>query len=316
LVNICNAFVTTVDAYGILRFLAGFGMAGELGASMTIVSEMLPRETRGYGTSFVAGIGVTGAILAAIVTEHTDWETAYLVGGVLGLVSLAARLPLGESSMYERMRLIRDVPRGRLDWFFNNRERFRRLAHCILLGMPVWFVIGILVTFSPEICAALGATAPVSAADGVLYYYVGLTLGSIAAGWLSQTWRSRRRALGVLVGVTGWIFAAFVLLERATPGVYYGIFTALGLFSGYWALFVSIPAEQFGTNLRGTATILIPNIIRGSVVVLTSSVHMLSKSGGLVGSVAIVGAACFALSLIGIWRLPESFGRDLDFIER
>ncbi|MBM4253486.1 MAG: MFS transporter [Deltaproteobacteria bacterium] len=316
IVNIYNAYVTTVDTYTVLRFLAGFGMAGELGAVMTIVSEMLPRETRGYSTSFVAGVGVMGAILAAIVTEHTDWETTYLVGGVLGLFSLAARLPLGESTMYERLRLSRDVQWGRLVWLVNSKERLRRLVHCVLLGMPSWFLIGILVTFSPEICAALGAESPVSAADGVIYYYIGLTLGCFVAGWLSQTWRSRRRALGVLVGLTSWIFIAFVLVERASPGVYYGMFTALGLFSGYWALFVSIPAEQFGTNLRGTATVLIPNIIRGSVVVLTAAVHFLSKSMGLVNGVAAVGAACFALSLIGIWRLPESFGRDLDFIER
>ncbi len=314
--NISNAFATTVDSYSILRFLAGFGMAGELGASVTIVSEMLPRLTRGFGTSFVAGIGVIGAIAAAIVTAHTDWETAYLVGGVLGLVGLAARLPLGESIMYEHMRNLRELPRGRLDWFFNSRDRFRRLAHCILLGMPTWFVIGILVTFSPEICAALGATEPVSAGEGVIYYYVGLSLGSLGAGWLSQLWHSRRRTLVVLVGITAWIFAGFVLLERGTPGLYYGIFTVLGLFSGYWALFVAIPAEQFGTNLRGTATILIPNIIRGSVVVLTASVHLLSKSIGLVSGVTIVGAVCFAMSLLGIWRLPESFGRDLDFVER
>ncbi len=314
--NIANAYVTNVEWYGALRFLAGVGLAGELGASITMVSEALPRLTRGLGTSFVAGIGVTGAILAAVMSLHSDWQTCYLVGGILGLVALGARLPLGETAMFAHMMELKQIRRGQWASLFTDSQRLKRFARCVLLGMPIWFVIGILATFSPEICRALGATGVVIAGDSILYFYIGMSTGCLLAGLLSQRWRSRRRAVIIMICTMLAVFAAFLSIKQASPELYYAVFVGLGLCCGYWALFVTIPAEQFGTNLRATVATSVPNILRGSVVILTLAVEALTRPIGLMGAIVAVGLSCFVLSFFGFWRLSESFGRDLDFFEQ
>ena len=316
LANIANAYVTDVGWYGALRLLAGIGLAGELGASITMVSEALPRYTRGLGTTFVAGIGVTGAILAAVVSLHSDWQTCYLVGGILGLVALGARLPLGETAMFEHMMQLKQIRRGQWASLFTDSQRLKRFARCVLLGMPIWFVIGILATFSPEICQALGATGPVIAGDSILYFYIAMSTGCLLAGLLSQRWRSRRRAVIIMICTMLAVFGGFLSLKQASPELYYAVFVGLGLCCGYWALFVTIPAEEFGTNLRATVATSVPNILRGSVVILTLAVEALTRPVGMIGAVVAVGLGCFVLSFFGFWRLSESFGRDLDFFEQ
>ena len=315
LANIANAFATTTAMYAVLRLLAGIGLAGELGAAVTLVSETLPRETRGYGTSFVAGFGVSGAIVAAAVAANFDWRASYVVGGVMGLLLLLLRLRMAESGMFSSLSTKTGISKGNFFQLFTQKERFWRYLRCILIGMPTWFVIGILVTFSPEICAELGATGKITAGTSILFNYAGLIVGDLASGLLSQWWRSRRKVVAVFVTLTMAGCAAYLLLHGRSPAVYYGVFFILGCSAGYWALFVTIAAEQFGTNLRATVATTAPNFIRGSVVLLTMALTWLRGSFGLTGGAMIVGAGCFALTFAALWRLPETFGKDLDFVE-
>ena len=315
LANIANAFAASTEMYGLLRLLAGIGLAGELGAAVTLVSEILPRETRGYGTSFVAGFGVSGALVAVAVAGHFDWRTAFVVGGVMGLLLLILRLKMAESSMFAAVADQPLVVKGNFLMLFTQQGRFTRYLRCILIGMPIWFVIGILVTFSPEICAELGATDGVSAGTGILYTYGGLVVGDLSSGMLSQWWRSRRKVVLLYVILAMLSCLGYLNLHGMSPGVYYGVFFVLGCCAGYWALCVTIAAEQFGTNLRATVATTVPNFIRGSVVLMTMGLTSLRGSFGLVHSAMLVGAGCFAMTLAALWRLPESFGKDLDFVE-
>ena len=318
LANIANAFATTTDVYAVLRFIAGVGLAGELGAAITLVSETLPKESRGYGTSFVAGFGVSGAVLAFLMGANFSWRTTYVIGGVLGLCLLVLRIRLVESGLYAGLKKL-DNAKARLGDFkmlFNNRERFMRYARCILIGAPTWFVIGVLATFSPEITRELGATGPVSAGSGILFTYLGLIAGDFASGFLSQALRSRRRVvflflIGVLVSVI-----TFVSTHGGSPEVYYALCFGLGIAAGYWALFVSIAAEQFGTNLRATVATTTPNFVRGSTVICTMLVTSMRAEHGLARSCLIVGVSSVLIAFLALWGLPETFGRDLEFLEK
>jgi MFS family permease len=314
LANIANAFATTVPVYGVMRLLAGIGLAGELGAAVTLVSESLPKESRGIGTSFVAGIGVSGAMLAAFIAQSFSWQTAFIAGGVMGLALLVLRVRLLESGLYAKLDA-RAARRGDLLLLLAEPRRLVRYLRCILIGMPTWYVVGILITFSPEICRELGATGPVSAGTGILCNYAGLVFGDLGSGALSQVLKSRHQVVALFAAGTAVLAAVFVLTGGMSPTFYYGLSFALGLFAGYWALFVTIAAEQFGTNLRATVATTAPNFVRGSVVLLTMLLQLLKTELGLARSALAVGAGCFAVTFLALWHLPESFGKDLDFVE-
>lgn len=313
--NLANAFVTSLEQYAVLRLIAGIGLAGELGAAITLVSETMPKETRGYGTSFVAGIGVAGAIAAALVAHYFNWKTAYLVGGVMGLGLLALRARMFESGMFDSMKQRADVRRGDFLMLFTNWERFKKYLCCILIGMPTWFVVGILMTFAPEICQALGATGPVSAGTAILWCYGGLMLGDFGSGIASQLMKSRKRVVYWFVSITALLVLAFLHLHAQSPDVYYAMALLLGLSSGYWAIFIQIGAEQFGTNLRATVATTTPNFVRGSVVLVTSLFQALKSPLGLIHGALVAGALCITLVYVALWPLSESFGRDLDFLD-
>jgi MFS family permease len=315
LANIANGLISSVDAYAWLRLVAGIGLAGELGAAITLVSESLPKESRGIGTSIVAGVGVSGALLAATIGKHFPWQFAYIAGGSLGLLLLILRVKMLESGMFSQMRDDSDIRRGDIRMLFTNLERFGRYMDCILIGIPLWFVIGILVTFSPEICKALGATGVVSAGDGIFWAYTGLVVGDIGSGLVSQWLKSRKATLWIFQIASAALILLFLFSTNMSPNYYYFLCFMLGCAVGYWAIFVTVAAEQFGTNLRATVATTVPNFVRGSVVIITTAFTALQAKVGIVQSALTVGMVCVAIGLFALKRLKESFGKDLNWLE-
>ncbi len=316
--NLLNAFVTNVPQYAALRFLAGVGLAGELGAAITLVSEILPRHIRGYGTTIVATVGICGAIFAGTIGDLFSWQISYAVGGFLGIGLLLLRIGTLESGLFEHARKKTDVKCGDLRMLFNQGERIKRYIYSILVGVPIWFVIGILITFSPELCRELGATDQISAGRAILFCYLGLTFGDIASGLLSQYWGSRRKSIFVFLILTVINVVIYCTAGGLSAVQFYSLCVSMGFATGYWAVFVSSAAEQFGTNLRATVTTSVPNFVRGAVVPLTLTFKWLSSANvgySMVQSASILGAVCFVFAFGATYKLRESFGRDLDFLE-
>jgi MFS family permease len=299
----------------VCRFVAGFGLAGELGAAVTLVSEILPRDLRGYGTTIVAAVGIFGTVVATLVGRYLPWRAGYLVGGGLALLLLLLRIGIRESPMFKNLGSGSTVSKGNFFSLFTSWDRLGRFLRCILIGLPTWYVVGILINLSPEFAPKLGVTGKVVAGTAVAFTYSGITLGSFASGFLSQTWGSRKKVVGLFVGATLLGVLAYLLLRGLTPAMFYGLALYLGLATGYWAVFVTIAAEQFGTNLRSTVATTVPNFVRGAVPLITGSFVMLKGSMGFVGSAAIVGAVCFTLALVSLVGLRETHGRDMDFLE-
>jgi putative MFS transporter len=313
LANIVNGFVTTLPAYGVLRFLAGVGLAGELGAGITLVIELLPVETRGYGTMIVASVGIVGGVAAGLVGGAFGWRAAYFVGGGLGLVLLALRVSVVESGLFAKARSSA-APRG--DFLMLLRgERFKRYLCCILLGVPAWYVIGILATFAPEFGRALAMPVLPSAATSVMCLYAGCSVGGLGSGWLSQVLRSRRAAALIFAALAAALTVVYLNFHGAELVPFYALCAALGFGSGYWAVFATIASEQFGTNLRATAATTVPNFVRGSLVAVSWAFTALKPARGVLGAAGIVGAVCFALAFVSLLGLRETFGRDLDYLE-
>lgn len=312
--NIANAFVAGIPDYAALRFVAGVGLAGELGAAITLVSEVMSKEDRGYGTAVVASVGILGAVVAALVGNALPWQTAYLVGGALGLVLLVTRISLRESGLFKG--LVRTgAARGSLQLLFASRRRALRYAACVLIGLPTWFVIGILITFSPELALALGVSGPVLASNAVMFSYAGLTAGDLASGIVSQRIRSRWYAVFAFLALTVVLVFVYAFARGVTPEAFYALCFALGVGVGYWAVFVTIAAEQFGTNLRATVATTVPNFIRGSVIPVTTAFTLLAVPLGLVRSALVVGVACVIVALVSLRALEETYGKDLDYLE-
>ncbi len=321
LANIANGFVQTLPQYAVLRLIAGIGLAGELGAGITLVSEILPKEKRGYGTMIVATVGVSGALLAFFVGERFGWRPAYWIGGGLGLALLVLRVGVVESGMFARVQQTDAVRRGDFLSLFTTPARLGRYVRCILMGVPLWFVVGILITLAPEFGRALNIGVPadeaLSAGRGIFWCYLGLVFGDFLTGWLSQLWRSRRKVMLLFLGLTAVVVAYFLTgLRGASADAFYWVCFALGITSGYWAVFVTIAAEQFGTNLRATVATTVPNFVRGAVVPMTLSYKALSGTAlGPLGGAAVLGGGLLLVAAAAVATLPESFGRDLDFVE-
>jgi MFS transporter, putative metabolite:H+ symporter len=319
--TIANGFVGAQDVmdplleYRILRFIAGVGLAGELGAGVTLVAEILPARLRGYGTMLVASVGVSGAVIANLVAKHMDWRIAYWVGGGLGLVLLVLRLNVRESAMFDRTART-GVRRGDFLALFR-RERLGRYLATILIGVPIWFTNAILVALSPEFARVLGVQGKISAGDAVMMFYGGLVFGDLASGLLSQAWRTRRKVvLLFLVALLGANLLYFVLGRGAPPATFLALIGLLGFTAGYWAIFITVGAEQFGTNIRATVATTVPNFVRGLVTVVTLSFAALRPHLGLPGAAAVVGLTTFGLALVSALQLNETFGTDLDYVER
>ncbi len=313
--NIANAFVTSVEMYGVLRFVAGVGLAGELGAAITLVSETLSKEHRGYGTTIVASVGILGAVVAALIGDYFSWKIAYVIGGLMGLALLVLRVSMTESGLFSAVRET-SVKKGDLWMLVYPLSRFAKYLRCILIGVPVWFVVGILVTFSPELASELGVVGPIAAGKSIMYCYIGLALGDFASGLLSQILRTRRKVVASFLALTTFATFYYVFAAREISSFgFYALCALLGFGVGYWAVFVTIAAEQFGTNLRATVTTSVPNFVRGGVLPLTLSFRALSPSYGLLHAALIVGLISIAVASIALWFMEETFGKDLNFNE-
>jgi len=315
LANFANGMVTTLEAYAVLRFIAGVGLAGELGAGITLVSEILHTKVRGYGTMLVASIGVTGAILANAVATHYDWRTAFFIGGALGLVLLVARFKVSESGMFQTMENKAAVSKGNLLALFTSRDRFFRYLNSILIGVPIWFVVGVLITFSPEFAMSLGIKGVVSAGNAVMFCYLGLVFGDLSSGLLSQMLQSRKKAVLIFLLLNIVSIALYFIQRNATPEFFYGVSFILGFSGGYWAIFVTVAAEQFGTNLRATVATTVPNLVRGMVVPITMLFQYTRGQFGLETGAIIVGAICMVMAFVSLAALEETFHKDLDYFE-
>jgi putative MFS transporter len=313
--NLLNAWVASYEQYAVLRFLAGVGLAGELGAGITLVAESLPSALRGYGTMLVATVGVSGAIVAGWLGQVLHWRTCYGIGGGLGLLLLALRIGVLESGLYEGVLKKANVVRGNFFELFKTRERFVRYLCCILIGIPVWYVIGILVAYSPEFAKALGTSEPVIAAKSVMWCYAGLVAGDLLSGLISQWLKSRLKVVLLFLGLTATSVVTYLLQSSPTASTLYGLCFLLGLGTGYWAVLVTIAVEQFGTNLRATVGTTVPNFVRGSVVPASLLFLALKEPLGIIGSAALVGVIELSLALIALKYLKETFGKSLQFIE-
>ncbi len=317
LANIANGFVTSIDQYAWLRLVAGIGLAGELGAGITLVSESLPKEKRGYGTMVVATVGVSGALLGYWVGHAWGWRNAYFVGGGLGLALLVLRVSVFESGMFRQVQARTEVARGNFLSLFTNPVRLGKYLRILLIGVPLWFVVGILVTLAPEFGKALGLTGGVTAGLAVFWCYFGLVFGDFISGALSQVWHSRNKALQVFLVFCAVLVGVYLFgVPGASPTIFYAVCFVLGVSVGFWALFVTVAAEQFGTNLRATVATTAPNFARGAVVGLVPAFKYLSGAlGGIVAGAAVLGALTLVVAFWAVSTLPESYGKDLDYVE-
>jgi MFS transporter, putative metabolite:H+ symporter len=315
LANVANGFVTGLSSYAALRFIAGIGLAGELGAGITLVSESMDKESRGYGTTIIATIGILGAVVAALVGDRYHWRTAYFIGGGLGLALLFLRVGVIESGMFASLKKQEAVTRGNFFALFSTWPRARRYLSVILIGVPIWYTVGVLISFSPEIGQAMGMVEKPSAGRAVMFCYIGLALGDLGSGLISQLLESRKRVVMGFICLTAVFIVCYFVLGKASLFAFYAVCLALGFSTGYWAVFVTIATEQFGTNIRATATTTAPNFVRGAVVPLTISFKLLKESLGVTGSAIAVGVVTIAVALLALRGLDETYGKDLNYLD-
>ena len=315
LANIGNGFVTTVNQYAVLRFIAGFGLAGELGAGITLVTEILPKAIRGYGTTLVATMGVLGAILAYFITYLFDWRMSFFIGGGLGLLLLILRISVFESGMFEKLKA-RNIKRGNLVMLFGNKTRLIKYLNSILIGLPIWFVVGILITFSPEFGKAMGLSEPVDAGKAVMFFFAGQVAGDIVSGFLSQYAKSRKKIIFLFILISLTFVSVYLLFPSPDLTIFYIICICLGVGNGYWTLFVTVAAELFGTNLRATVATSAPNFVRGAVIPLTMLFIYGKNQFGILQSAMGVGLLAFGIALLSLRFLEETYSKDLDYTEQ
>src|SRR3984957_13679516 len=320
--NIANGFVHSLEAYAVWRFIAGFGLAGELGGGITLVSEILPKELRGYGTAIVSSVGVFGAVIGGLVAQKVAWQHAYFIGGGLGLGLLVLRMSVAESKMFKQLRSGHsNVSRGNFLMLFTSATRFMKYLRCILIGIPLWCVVGVLITFSPEISKALNIQGEIKPAQAIIFTYLGITFGGYASGHFSQLLGSRRKVLLAFILFTALTVIAYFLCRGVSSGTFYLVTLLMGFGVGYWTIFITVAAEQFGTNIRATVATTVPNFVRGSTVLVTSAFQFLKahKVGGVplgpVTSAAVVGAICLLIAFWAWSGLEETHGKDLDYLE-
>lgn len=314
--NIANGFVQTVPQYAVIRLVTGFGLAGELGAGITLVSELLPKHKRGIGTSLVAGIGLTGAVAAFILKENFHWRTCYFIGGGLGFLLLLLRVGVLESGLFKSIEQNANVRKGDFRMFFNNAKRFKKYILSILIGMPTWYVIGILVTFSKEFGEKMGITEKIDPGKSLMFAYAAISIGDVAIGLLSQVLKSRKKALYIFYALTAVaIYFFFTIQPGASVNKLYAASAFLGFATGFWAIFVTMAAEQFGTNIRATAATTVPNMVRGGFMLISLIFTTLMPFVGYVTSGWITGAIIMVVTVIAALMTEETFHKDLNYLE-
>lgn len=314
LANIANGFVINVEQYKLCRFIAGIGLAGELGAGVTLVCELISKEKRGYATSFIAGVGLTGAILAYFISKEYSWRTCYFVGGGLGLLLLCLRISVYESGMFSMERKEK-VEHGNFLMFFNNWHRFKKYMMGIMIGLPIWYVVGILVQLSDKFGSQFGIPEKISPGKVMLFMYMSASVADFSSGVLSQFLKSRKKALSIFYAIMILGMVLYFCQYNGTITGMYIICAILGFGTGFWALFVTIAAEQFGTNQRATATTTTPNMVRGSLVLVVILFERLQQHMSFIASGAVTGAVVVLLGCFALLNTEETFGKDLNFLE-
>ena len=323
LANVVNAFVTTELQYTIVRFLAGIGLAGELGAAITLVSEIMTKETRGYGTVLLVSLGALGAVVARFmggvsisILGFENWQIAYIIGGILGFILLILRFATIESGMFESMKKT-TVPRGNFLEFFLDTTRFRKYLWCVIVGLPIWYVLGIIIKHSDVFYKEINPSGGImNRGDGIMYSYIGLCVGDLISGWLSQRFQSRKKLVRFyLFGIIACMLLFFFVPGISVYWTYFLCF-AFGIFAGYWALFVTIASEHFGTNVRSTVTTTAPNFVRGAVFPM-SFIYLYAASiiGNTYGAF-FIGLIFVFIALYACNKLEETFGKNLDYLEK
>lgn len=309
--TLLNAFINTPFEYGLCRFVAGFGLAGELGTAITFISEIMPKEKRGLGTTLVAGVGLSGGIFSGLIAENFDWRTCYIIGGSLGFVLLLLRMQLSESQLFLDQK---NTKKGNLFILFKSPDKFLTFLKLIIAGMPIYFVAGILMIFSPEISKNLGITgSEITAAKAVLFSYVGVSLGDFLCGLLSQKLKSRKKPiLFFLVGVA--VFSFWILLAKGVHSTtFYTLCFLVGISTGYWVVLITSAAESFGTNVRATVTTAVPNLIRASLIPMTWIFKSLYQERGVVQACILTGCTVLILSFLVTLFIKDTFSKDLSF---
>ena len=314
LANIACGFVEDPNLYALLRFVAGVGLSGEIGAAMTLVTEIVPKEIRSLGPTLVAGIGYLGAGAAYLTQEWFTWRTAYMVGGGMGLLLLLLRISVFESGLFLQLKETK-VSRGNYLYFFSSWPRLVKYFRCVLIGVPTWFVVGILGTFGNEFGKALGIDEGISPGKCVMFIYFGLTAGDFFSGPLSHWLQSRRKAILFLLFI-GVVFVGIYLFGGVkSANMLYVVCFLTGVCTGYIGLYLMMVAELYGTNLRATATTSVPSVVRGMAIPMTLAFQGLKPSFGALGGAALLGVLCYGLALLAIYKTDETFGRNLDFVE-
>ena len=315
--TIANGFVTDVTQYTILRFIAGFGLAGELGASITLTSEMLPKEKRGIASTVIATTGVLGSITAYVVFKlsNENWRLCYYIGGGMGIALLFLRVSVMESGMFASLKE-QHIERGNFAMFFTNKERLLRYLRGICIGLPVWYAIGVLITFSDKFGKEMGIEN-VEPAKAVVWQYAALVFGDVGAGLLGNYLKSRKKALFVFYAILSIFIVLFFLQNGNGTAYMYWMCAGLGLGSGISVLYITMSAEQFGTNLRASAAISIPNMVRGFlplILLLFKGLRSLPGIGYIKGG-WITGIVVMLVAIVSAYFTKESYGKDLNFIE-
>ncbi len=318
LANIANGMVTNTYWYAILRFVSGFGLAGELGAGITLVSETLKKEDRGLGTTVVASIGLFGAVIAGLTTILlNNWRISYFIGGGMGLLLLFLRIGVFESGMFNALKQEAHVKKGNFFYLFSHPKLIAKYFNVIFIAVPVWFVMYFLVQFSPEMTKALGLqNGPTEGKVPIMVAYMGITIGDVLSGLLSQQLRSRKKVLFWFITLTFIFSVVYYLFAATSVFVFYTIVFCIGFATGYWAVFMSSASELFGTNIRATVTTTVPNFVRGAVTLMSAANVWLKPSYGFVNSSIFIGAVVFVLAYIACYNLEETFSKDLNYTEK
>lgn len=313
--NIANAFVVNVEQYTLVRFIAGVGLAGELGAGITLISETMKKKQRGIGTTIVVTFGILGAVAAVLTGRLFSWQVTYIVGGVLGFLLLLLRIGTLESSIFKNIKDDDSVRKGNFLLLLKKRSYFVVYLRCILIGLPIWFVVGILVALSARFTKHLGVPE-VSVADNLMFCYIGLSIGDLLAGLLSQILRSRKKVIYGFIVSSFMIILVYLFNPFFVSANYFKwISMILGIGVGYWGLFVTMASEQFGTNIRSTVTNTVPNFIRGSVAPI--SWLFIWLTGFIVETYAgfVLAVLCNGIAFVALLKLEETFGKDLDYTD-
>jgi MFS family permease len=316
--NFATGFVTTVDQYAWARFIGGLGLAGELGAGITLVSELLPKNKRGVGTSLVAGIGLFGAVAAYYTYQYTqDWRLCYKIGGVLGICLLLLRVKVAESGMFATAKAS-EVVKGNFFMLINNGKRFKKYFVAILIGLPTWYVIGILLNQSDRFGKAMFNSTTIDSGRAIMFGYVGIAVGDILIGFVSQYFKSRKKALLLFYGLTILGLLFYYSSYNNSDTTMYLVAGWLGFSTGFWAIFVTMGAEQFGTNLRATAATTIPNMVRGALPLMNMLfLDLFQKSWhwSIVYSGIVTGIIVMCVAFTAYAFTEETFHKDLDYME-